>query len=253
MVYLHISRFSLKFLLLIFCTFFLMNSCSGMASRPEIPKVPVIEAPQYDKNDKLFNCNNKKIHSYHVPFKSINNTFKTDHLLIKASYNSSSNNNEINKIKASSPCKTGIELNIMDNYIVLNLTNNSDTLLTFYDAMIQVFDDQGNQFLLPDNLNHVTDFTLLRVNEYYEQYQNPEFNETIPKKYDQLIKLVKQRSTDENSKEIQCKNIIFGPYKDKFDSYLKTHCNLCVLEKFNPMYYFMSFSKNKYFNAAGCL
>ena len=141
--------------------------------------------------------------------------------------------NIIKDIICDSPSGEEVPFQASSTYMILSLTNKSQRIYNLGQTVIQIEDDQGKEYRIPKNIGNLVAETEEDIKKYYDTYKDGVPYKEINTQYNKIINEI-----DQNDNVVdKHKNVIFGTYKNQYDSYKTSHTINTILEFFNPFMY----------------
>jgi len=219
--------------------FFIINfifvcfyGCTGMVNKPVTPSITSMSFSEIGPNEiSLPQRPVKSVLRYKTTSK---NPIQSGNIIARVDVHSKdSAANIIKDVICDSPSGEKVTFQPSSTYMILSLTNKSQRIYNLGQTVIQIEDDQGRKYPIPKNIEMLITETEADIKKYYEFYKKGVAYDEINTQYNKIINEINQN----NMVVDKHKNVIFGTYKNQYDSYKTSHTINTILEFFNPFMY----------------
>ena len=212
---------------------FLNSGCTMMLSKPVPPNIPNVEQPKSAPDEIAIPTPSIPAGLRYKPAPNIKNPIKTGNIIAKVDIASIKGEKVLDTIVCDSPSGEK-PFPVASTYMILSLTNTSERIIRLGKTVIQIEDGAGNEYPIAADLNAIISQTKESVKKYYEAYKQGTEYDQVEQDYDKIIQEISQNTQVIDNHE----RLIFGAYKDDYDSYRTWHTTNTALEFFNPLMYF---------------
>ncbi len=219
--------------------FFIINyifvcfyGCTGMVTKPFPPSLTSMSFSETGPNEMSFpQLPVKSVLRYKTTSK---NPIQSGNIIARVNVHSKDSAEKIiDDVICDSPSGEKVMFQPASTYMILSLTNKSQRIYNLGQTVIQIEDDRGKEYCIPKKIKILIDETEADIKEYYESYKQGVPYEEINTQYSKIINEINQNDIIEDKH----KNVIFGTYKNQYDSYKTSHTINTILEFFNPFMY----------------
>ena len=206
--------------------------CTGMVNKPVPPSLTSMSFSETGPNEISFpQLPVKSVLRYKTTSK---NPIQSGNIIARVDVHSKDSAEKIiDDVTCESPSGEEVQFPPSSTYMILSLTNKSQRIYNLGQTVIQIEDNQGGEYLIPKNIEMLIAETEADIKKYYESYKEGVPYEEIKTQYNKIINEINQN----NMIVDKHKNVIFGTYKNQYDSYKTSHTINTILEFFNPFMY----------------
>jgi len=227
------SKLLAKFFIINFILFF-CHGCTMMVTKPTPPSITRLSFSEMGPSEISFPKHPvKPVLQYKSTSK---NPIESGYIIAKVNVYSeemSDKDKVIDTIICACPSGEEVLFPPVSTYMILSLTNRSQRIYNLAQTFIQIEDNQGGEYPIPENLETIIQRTEEGIKEYYQSYKSGAPYEEVDNQYKKIINELKQ----DNMLIEQHKNLIFGTYAERYRSYKTSHTINTILEFFNPLMY----------------
>lgn len=212
--------------------FFFFHGCTMMVSKPTPPSMTRLSFSEMGPSEISFPKHPiKPVLRYKSTSK---NPIESGYIIAKVNVHSEEMSDKvIDTIICACPSGEEVSFSPVSTYMILSLTNKSQRIYKLDQTVIQIEDDQGGEYPIPKDIGTLIQGTEESIKEYYKNYIGGAPYEEVDNQYKKIINELQQ----DNMVIDQHKNLIFGPYAKKYQSYKTSHTINTILEFFNPLMY----------------